>query len=128
MNYCTNCDKEFTNLDKHLNSEEHKKNSVNEHERIMKKIGKRMKSINPYEYYRNIKKYHDGKIPKERNNKGNKLCPLCKVKAGNLYRQSFSALHRHNVLKKSNEKKATLKAYKKHSDKYNSKDIYELNE
>ena len=84
-----------------------------------------MKSINPYEYYRNIKKYHDGKIPKERNNKGNKLYPLCKVKVGNLYRHSFSALHRHNVLKKSNEKKATLKGYKKHSDKYNSKDIYE---
>ena len=115
MNYCTYCDKEFTSLKEHLNSEEHIRNSGKEHEKIMKKVREPIKATNPYEYYKNIKKYHDGKIPEEKNNKGNKLCPLCKVRVGNLYQHQFSALHRHNVLKDSVPlSKPTLDDFKAH--------------
>ena len=67
----------------------------------MKQVRTKIKAIDSYEYYKNIRKYHNGNIPEEKNNKGNVFCPLCKVRVGNLYKHQFSALHKHNVLKDS---------------------------
>jgi len=66
-----------------------------------------------------LKKYHK-LIPEEKNNKGNILCPLCKVRVGSLYKHYFSALHRHNILKKSVYIESTLDDFIRHFDRINS--------
>jgi len=64
---------------------------------------------------KHLEKYHK-LTPREENNKGNKLCPLCKVIVGNLWKHYFSELHRCNVLKNSVELEYTAEGYIKHYD------------